>query len=278
MSNEMPLPELGAYTKVLLNAAIGDENTPLPYCQNCGEPQGAYITIAGKVVVMPVICTCEMEAKKAEEKKREYEQKQAHILALAREAFFSQEKLLEAQFFKSDNLEPETIQTCKGYVNNYLTFCKPNGTGLLFWGAPGTGKTYCASCIVNALLGDNISAVCASVPRLLDKTSKFEDIERVLSAIETADLVVMDDIGAEYGSEFKLEKLYQLVNARYTSKKTTIYTTNLSLEKLRFPTNMTLQRIYSRILETCLPVECKVNRRDIYARRLQEKAKKIFGV
>jgi DNA replication protein DnaC len=67
-----------------------------------------------------------------------------------------------------------------------------------------------------------------------------------------ADLLILDDLGAEKPTEWALEKIYQLVNLRYESLRPMIATTNLDLNSLE---RLLGERTFGRLIEMCLPVE-----------------------
>ena len=67
------------------------------------------------------------------------------------------------------------------------------------------------------------------------------------------DLLVIDDFGVNRGTEWEMETLYNLVDARYEAEKFTIFTANLDPKK-EF-SDISNQRIYSRIKEMCRIVE-----------------------
>ena len=68
------------------------------------------------------------------------------------------------------------------------------------------------------------------------------------------DLVLIDDFGIERQSEYTLEQIYNLIDARYKSGKPTIITTNLTPDQLNHPQNMATRRIYDRITGMCCPM------------------------
>lgn len=149
------------------------------------------------------------------------------------------------------------------------------GEGLLFFGEPGTGKSHLAAAIVNAVIPLGTVAIFQNVPELL---MKFKDTFHshspvqetgILNTIEEADLVVLDDLGAENLTVWALEKIYEVVNSLNYFEKSLIITTNLDIE-----TGLEQRigpRIYDRIIEMCKLVEVKGSsyRRLKAERRLQ---------
>jgi DNA replication protein DnaC len=67
-------------------------------------------------------------------------------------------------------------------------------------------------------------------------------------------LLVFDDLGAERGTEFAREQVYNVVNARWESGRPFIVTTNLTLQEMQNEEQMVLKRIYDRVLDVCRPV------------------------
>ena len=70
-----------------------------------------------------------------------------------------------------------------------------------------------------------------------------------------AQLLIIDDLGAERGTEFAQEQVYSFIDKRNEKRKPTIITTNLSMEQLKKPDALQQQRIYDRILQRSFPVE-----------------------
>ena len=130
--------------------------------------------------------------------------------------------------------------------------------GLLFYGDVGTGKTFTAGCIVNALDDKGYNVLGTSLTRLRDDMPGEFDKDRSRNAyydrLAGYDLVLIDDFGIERQSEYTLEQIYSLIDARYKSGKPTIITTNLTPEQLSHPQSMATRRIYDRITGMCCPM------------------------
>lgn len=109
---------------------------------------------------------------------------------------------------------------------------------LLFEGGYGTGKTHLAAAIGNVRLAEGDTVVFITAPDLLDQLrntfspSSEDSYDNVFERLRTADLLILDDLGAENPSGWALEKLYQLINHRYAGQLPTVITTNLPLERL----------------------------------------------
>ena len=137
-------------------------------------------------------------------------------------------------------------QACRTLADKFT----PGARGLFLSGSCGTGKTHLAGAIVHALIRRGHRAILMTTNRLLDTLkSAFGDNERtarIKEELYTADLLVLDDIGAEHISDWAKSELFNLLNERYEMNKTTILTTNLSIEAL---TARLGRRTISRIAE-----------------------------
>ena len=69
-----------------------------------------------------------------------------------------------------------------------------------------------------------------------------------------ATLLIIDDLGAERGTEYAVENVFNVIDRRYRSGKPLIITTNLHLSMLTNEQSLDKKRIYDRILELCIPV------------------------
>ena len=116
----------------------------------------------------------------------------------------------------------------------------------------GTGKTTLAMLVSRAALQAGRSVAIYSLPRLLNlmresidsTTASFDLLDR-LAAV---DLLHIDDLGAEHQTDWVLEQLYSIVNARYEARRAILATTNLTPEEL---SEQIGPRTVSRLEEIC---------------------------
>ena len=148
--------------------------------------------------------------------------------------------------------------------------------GLLLWGGVGTGKSFFAGCIANALLAQGVSVLMTNFAKILGAVTGMYGMERQ-RFLNTYSLLILDDLGAERNSEYALEQLFRVVDSRYQSRKPMIVTTNLTLEELKHPSDLAHERIYDRLLERCVPVKMNgKNIRTIHARELLQTGKHVL--
>jgi DNA replication protein DnaC len=217
----------------------------LLYCGTC-KTQKEYRLPGFTVRCM---CACEAakyekeEAARQERKRRDYIERLRRVSGCDRSATFA----------NADNTL--VLDKCRRYVTAWERMLADN-IGLLLWGNTGTGKTYAAACIANALMDQAVPVLMTSFPRVLANITGLFGDERAeyIDDLTGYKLLVIDDLGAERQSEFALEMVYSVVDLRYRAKKPLIVTTNLTLEEIKNPRNMDYQRIYDRILEMCVPI------------------------
>jgi len=140
--------------------------------------------------------------------------------------------------------------------------------GLFFLGKPGLGKTHLSVAILKEVIKrTNAKALFYDVRELLkDIRNTYNPVVRstelqVIQPVMAAELLVLDDLGAEKTSEWVEETLNLIVNTRYNEKRITIFTSNYGkLEDLNDPDNLVVRvgyRMWSRLQEMCEFVELR---------------------
>lgn len=225
-------------------------------CANCHGKRETIIEVFGVARKVNCVCQCQQAASIAEEEAIEKRAKMRRIEEMRRTGF-TDAKLIECTFENDDKSQPKVLHIAKNYVENFDQM-KEGGKGLLFYGGVGTGKTYTAACIANALIDKGVSAMVTNFARISNKLQeRFEKKQAYLDNLNKFDLLVLDDLAAERSTEYMQEIVYNVIDARYRAGLPMIITTNLSLDSIKNPQNATDIRIYDRILEKCFPVEVK---------------------
>ena len=168
------------------------------------------------------------------------------------------------------DMDPEIVRVVRRYVEA-VDGNLDAGRGLWFTGDVGTGKTTLAMLVSRAALDAGRSVAIYSLPRLLAEIRKTfdEGAERshveLLERLAAVDLLHVDDVGAERTSDWVLEQLYSIVNARYEDERAMVITTNLDHAELREQIG---ERTVSRLIEICgdpLPLYGHDRRMDLRA-------------
>ena len=156
--------------------------------------------------------------------------------------------------FEHDNGRNPQTETARFYVESWETMQAEN-IGYLFWGGVGTGKSYLAACIANALMEKKVAVCMTNFATILnDLAASFEGRNEYISRLCSYPLLILDDFGMERGTEYGLEQVYSVIDSRYRSGKPLIATTNLTLEELQHPQDTPHARIYDRLTSMCAPV------------------------
>ena len=247
----------------------------LLYCEKCHTPIQCRKQVFGKMRTLPCICKCrqeEMRKRKAEDEARERMQ---HIDRL-KSAGIQERHLLDWRFDVAE--DTETIRWAKNYVANWKKVRAEN-LGLLLWGDVGTGKSFAAACIANALLGQATPVLMTNFSKILNQmgTMYTEERYQYIASFNHYPLLIIDDLGIERSTEYAKEQVYAVIDERYKANLPLIITTNLTIGEIRNPENVADARIYSRVLEMCTPIHVGGgDRRQAMSRNKQERMKSVL--
>ena len=230
-----------------------NEEDGLIYCSRCHTPRQTRVETMGQVYTPPVMCKCrrdKYEQEQAERKRREF----LTEVSCRRSAGLQDKALYEYTFANDLGYNPE-MEKAHAYVDNWEEM-RAKSMGLLLWGDVGTGKSFFAGCIANALLDQCVPVLMTNFAKILSTLTGMyaEDRNRYIESLNAYSLLIIDDLGVERNSEFALEQVFHVIDSRYRSKKPMIVTTNLTLAEIKHPDDLAHARIYDRILERCVPI------------------------
>ena len=249
-------------------------------CGKCGAKKQRDVQFPGeeRLFRMNILCKCEEEAERATEERRQFIQR---IETLRRDGITDM-AYLQCTFDKDDNRNPKVSEICRRYVESWDEMFKEN-IGILFYGGVGTGKSFMACCIANALIEKLVTVSVTNFPRLLNKLQSLgfsEDRQQFIDRLQRYKLLIIDDLGVERDTSYSVEQVFNVVDTRLRSGMPMIVTTNLSMEDLKDPPSLAHSRVYDRVLEMC-PIRLKlvgVSRRLANAQMRRTKAKKLLGL
>ena len=190
-----------------------------------------------------------------EERLREaMEREKANRIQQKRKRVFGSAQGLMSCTFDRDNGAVPQLAWARQYVEHWPEMRREN-MGLLFWGPAGTGKTFAAACIANALVDLEVGVRMITLGEALLNLFGMSGEERIqyLEVLTTCGLLILDDFGVERRTPYAREQVYEIVNRRYLSGRPMVVTTNLTLDELK-NADRDDSRIHDRVLERCVPV------------------------
>ena len=170
----------------------------------------------------------------------------SNLRAMTREANF---KLLSESYYQGEDLKrfQGARRAAEDFVNNFDS----DYQNLFIYGTVGTGKSFLSICIADAIIKKGHSVIYFSSQGLFELIAENtfdyktkQNLRAIYDDLYECELLVIDDLGTEMSSTFTASELFALLNERESRKKSTIITTNYSLEQLQ---NTYSDRIFSRV-------------------------------
>lgn len=250
----------------------------LLFCGKCRTQKQTRINFMGRERTPFCLCKCASERLEREEAERRKQERKERIERRRKEAFPDAD-LINCTFENSVDANETGMTVARNYVDKFPEFLQA-GRGLIFFGTVGTGKTYLAACIANALIDKGYTALVTNFSRIVNTMQgMYEGKQEYLDSLNEYDLLVLDDFAAERDTEYMNEMVYNILDNRLRSGLPLILTTNLTASELKEPNGITRQRLHSRIYEMCFPVEIvgKDRRRKDLSQNYQ-KYKEMLGL
>ena len=250
----------------------------LLYCGKCKTRKQHRINLPDGERVVYCLCKCEAAERDAETERQNKKMFDA-LVERNRQAAFSDPALREWTFERDDGKNPTLMTAMRRYADNFAEL-RGYGTGLILYGNVGGGKTYAACCVANALLDKGYRCTVSNMSRIVNQLqSTWDGRQDYIDRLATVDLLVIDDLAAERNTEYMNEQVFSVIDARYRSGRPLIVTTNLDGGALLNPATQEAQRVYSRIMERCYPIEVKGEDKRKANRRVNvAETKKILGI
>ena len=230
---------------------IGEDG--LLYCGKCHTKKQTEVMLFGTIRRPMCLCKCEAEKRDKEEAERKQADFGRKIKDLRRTGF-PESNMQEWTFENDDMTNSRVTNAMKKYVENFDEM-KKQGKGLLLYGNVGTGKTYAACEVANALIDKGYPVLVTNFARIINTLQSTFEKQEYIDSFNRFSLIVIDDLSAERDTSFAKEQVFNVIDARYRAGLPMIITTNLSIDKIKKPDDIENGRIYDRILEKCFPIE-----------------------
>lgn len=224
----------------------------LVYCGKCHTPKQVEIMILGQKRKPFCLCKCGSERKRKEEeerKRREFERMVEHN----RVAGLPDREMWEWKFANDDLTNKKITTAMQRYVENFDAFRK-SGQGLLLYGDCGTGKTFAACEVANALIDKGYACLVTNFSKMLNTLQGTYEKQTYIDRLNRYSLIVIDDLGIERNTEYAKEQVYNIIDGRYRSGLPMIITTNMTMDNIKNAPDTESKRIYDRIIERCFPI------------------------
>lgn len=224
-------------------------------CEDCNMPiSRVYIDYEnGNTEMKETGCKCAV-TKMINEKQREINAKTFDNGSIIHGKY--NKKTLEDYETNTDQ-HVNAVNVAKHYIKNFNEHMA-NGQNIFIQGTMGTGKTHLAAAIRNALSAQKYRVLFLTVPDYFDTVKQEIDERRngalkgggqsraIYKMAKDADLLILDDVGANRMTSFEIAELFRIVEAR--TDKCTIYTTNYN--KSDFTASREINRVFSRMMQS----------------------------
>jgi len=187
------------------------------------------------------------------------------------------------KYYSKEDIDPitgrtywETAQKSRAEAKRFAEEClkNPHAKGILFIGPVGSGKTFLSVAIANYLLSRGKFVLFLVVPDFLDEIRySFEgknNEEEIIERARSAEVLILDDLGAHNYTTWTQNKLYSIINFRLIHQLPTVVNTNLELDELE---EYLGERILSRLCQLCRVYRLLI-KEDIRRQKLKEEIRK----
>lgn len=242
----------GAILRDENGAALNDKG--LLYCGRCHtlKQTRIYSAVMGRLFEPKCLCRCASEQEDLLERELQEEQFRMRLERMRKNA---DPLLLSNTFEKDEEPMSDASRLCRDYLDRFSPFFYPRGAGLYLCGGVGVGKTFYACCIANGAAEQGYTVRAMSVNRMINDLFSASDKSGLIRSLVSADLLIIDDLGAQRKTEYASEQVFTVIDERYKTQKPLIVTSNLPYHSLKETKDVTEQRIADRIVDMCVPIK-----------------------
>ncbi len=215
--------------RLLISSGYGEDALEPRYsCAQCGDT--GYYEYHGRTVMCPCMkreladCACE-------------ELNRTAPLTLCTFDSFDIEKYSKTKDFASGVVPYAQMERIYKYCRSYAMNFTPQSESILMKGATGLGKTHLSLAIANEVIRRGYGVIYVSAPALLSQLEKeYFSRSQVNSGtaemLSDCDLLIIDDLGTEFRTQFSAAQIYNIFNSRILCHKPVIINTNLTMAEL----------------------------------------------
>ena len=137
------------------------------------------------------------------------------------------------------------------YAKNFAT-ALDTGRSAIFCGKPGTGKTHLAVGIGLYVMSYHKLVMFTTVQRMVRRVKDawrkdaIESESDVIDLLVQPDLLILDEIGVQFGTEFEKNLMFDILNERYEKRRPTLLLSNLTTQEVKAFLG---DRVYDRLRE-----------------------------
>lgn len=186
----------------------------LLYCGSCKTPKEAFFPNGKKLFGRdrhPAECRCRQATREKQEKEERARLHYEKVQRLKLQGFT--DWAMQHWTFANDHGQNPQMQLAQRYVAHWPEMREKN-VGLLLWGGVGTGKSFMAGCIANALMEQEVAVCMTNFARIMNELNNaFSGRNEVVDRLCGYPLLVIDDFGMERGTEYALEEIIQIGRA-----------------------------------------------------------------
>lgn len=182
------------------------------YCGRCKTPKQTKVPFMEERAVN---CMCECESERYRKQKAvDAEKKRIAKIENLRSRGIPDKALREYRFEYDSGENPKLTEVAKDYVRDFSRM-KDSGAGIHFYGGVGSGKTFTALCIANALIDKGIPCFTTTFGRIVDELKgKPYEWEPYIDTFNDFDLLVIDDFNTWGKSEEEIETMLRVIWTR----------------------------------------------------------------
>lgn len=259
-------PEEGSYY-------IGEDG--LKHCSICDGALEARIPWPWGSKMESIMCRCQIDKYNADMAALKTDETSLQILRYTSINRKLNPWISDATFEKDNGSQPK-LSFCKEYAKNFEDKLK-RGSGLILLGSCGTGKSFGAACILNAVLAQGYRALMISIEKIAEQAEEagFDGKGEYFDDLMNIPLLIIDDLGTARETEYMMEITNRVISDRDKSMKPVIVTTNITFDEIKNPKNDEWARIWSRINARAIPINFSgTDKRSEAAAKLRDETRK----